>query len=52
MSTTGESSYATGMLLNLLLIIDGTIAMVWFSTLTTENRQVFIDHGLRITTLI
>jgi len=52
MSTSGESSYATGMLFNLLLIIGGTIAMVWFSTLTTEDRQVFVDHALRITTVI
>lgn len=52
MSTSGESSYASGMLFNLLLIIGGTMAMVWFSTLTTEDRQVFVDHGLRITTLI
>ena len=26
--------------------------MVWFSTLTPEDRQVFIDHALRITTVI
>jgi len=52
MNATGTNSFSGGMLVNLLLIIGGTIAVVWFSTLTSGDRQVFIDHGLRITTLI
>lgn len=48
----GTDNYASGMLLNLTLIIGGTVAAVYLSTLTAADREAIFDHCFRLATVL
>jgi hypothetical protein len=51
-ASTGTGSFAGDILMLLLMIIGGTVAAIWFSTLSFDERSLFMHRGLNFCTLV